>query len=72
MVHYFTQYNPFEQSEYLRNIVTGLTSATSNVTQTREVGFGDSQKMYGCDAYQFSFSRKSQVKQIEPRKTIKN
>ena len=56
---FLCEHNPFERSPELCNIISGITGDSSvNVHQAVLVGEAILEKMYGVDAFEFSFSKK--------------
>ena len=56
ILNFVSEYNPFSESDSLRNIVSGLTSSSSNVHKVREVGDAILENLYGSNVFEFSFS----------------
>jgi len=71
ILNFVSEYNPFSESDSLRNIVSGLTSSSSNVHKVREMGDAILENLYGSNVFEFSFSRKAQVLQIGHEKQLK-
>jgi len=68
---FFKDYDPFQESNELRNIANGVTGpASANPHLLHEVGMNIVQKMEGSNAFDFSFRKKDQVESLGAKVTI--
>jgi len=71
VVAFFKDYDPFQESNELRNITNGVTGpASANPHLLYEVGMNIVQKMEGSNAFDFSFRKKDQVQSLGAKVTI--
>ena len=68
---FFKDYDPFQESNELRNIANGVTGpASANPHLLYEVGMNIVQKTEGSNAFDFSFRKKDQVESLGANVTI--
>ncbi|KAK6171638.1 hypothetical protein SNE40_018084 [Patella caerulea] len=62
LLQYLIENNPFDFSEELRDISSGQTASSAvNCHHAYDIGLAILNKMYGCDACEFSFRKKDEV-----------
>ena len=67
---FFKDYDPFQESNELRNIANGVTGpASANPHLLYQVGMNIVQKMEGSNAFDFSFRKKDQVESLGAKST---